>query len=70
MQSLCLPRDQKSAYILQVFLALTCRDKEDPCAEDDIMATAVELTGCHTEAPHEEQTHTHYGEDTGGPHGT
>lgn len=47
---------------------LTCGDKEDSCTEDDVVSAPVKLTGGHTEAPQEQQTHTHDGEDTGGTH--
>lgn len=46
----------------------TCRDKEDPCAEDDVVSTPVKLTSSHTESAQKQQTHTHDGEDAGGSH--
>lgn len=49
---------------------LTCRYEEDPCTQDDIVSAPVKLTGCHAEPPHEQQTHTHDGEDAGGTHST
>lgn len=49
---------------------LTCRHKEDPCAEDDVVAWLVELTGSYTQASHEEQDDAEDGEDAGGSHRT
>lgn len=48
---------------------LTCRDKKDARAEDDVVSAAVELAGCHAEPTEEEQRDAEDGEDTGGPHG-
>ena len=47
---------------------LTCRDKKDACAEDDVVSAAVKLAGCHAEPAEEEQRDTEDGEDAGGPH--
>lgn len=47
---------------------LTCRDKKDACAEDDVVPAAVELAGGHTEPAEEEQRDAEDGEDAGGPH--
>lgn len=47
---------------------LTCRDKKDARAEDDIVSAAVELAGCHAEPAEEEQSDTEDGEDAGGSH--
>lgn len=47
---------------------LTCRDKKDARAEDDIVSAAVELAGCHAEPAEEEQSDAEDGEDAGGSH--
>lgn len=44
---------------------LTCRHKKDPCAENNVVAWLVELTGSYTQASHEEQDDAENGEDTG-----
>lgn len=49
---------------------LTCRDKQDARAEDDVVAWLVELAGGDAQASHEEQDHAQDGEDTGGPYST
>lgn len=49
---------------------LTCGDKQDARAEDDVVAWLVELAGGDAQPSHEEQDHTQDGEDTGGPYGT
>lgn len=51
-------------------LLVTCRDEEDPGAEDDVVAGLVELAGSYTQASHEEQDHAEDGEDAGCSHGT
>lgn len=56
------------SYVVGV--RLTCRHKEDSCAEDDVVARLVELTGGYTQASHEEQDDTEDGEDAGGSHRT
>ena len=61
---------QTSVLRLVKVWALTWRDEEDACAEDDVMAAPVELTGGYTQAPHEQEAHTHDGEDTRGSDGT
>lgn len=49
---------------------LTCGNKENSSAEDDVVSTPVKLTGSYTQASQEQQAHAHDGEDTGGSHGT
>lgn len=49
---------------------LTCRDKQDARAEDDVVAWLVELAGGDAQPSHEEQDHAQDGEDTGGPYST
>lgn len=49
---------------------LTCGDKQDARAEDDVVAWLVELAGGDAQPSHEEQDHTQDGEDTGGPYST
>lgn len=49
---------------------ITCRDEEDPGAENDVVASLVELAGSYTQTPHEEKDHAEDGEDAGCPHGT
>lgn len=49
----------ESGELLNFTLCLiTCRDKEDPGAKDDVVAGLVELAGSYTQASHEEQDHT------------
>lgn len=49
---------------------LTCRDKQDARAENDVVAWLVELAGGDAQPSHEEQDHAQDGEDTGGPYST
>lgn len=49
---------------------LTCGNKENSSAEDDVVSTPVKLTGSYTQASQEQQAHAHDGEDTGGSHCT
>lgn len=48
----------------------TCRHEEDPGAEEDVVATPVELAGRDAQTPHEEEHHAEDGEDAGGSHRT
>lgn len=61
----------ESSELLDFALCLiTCRDEEDPGAEDDVVAGLVELAGSYTQASHEEQDHAEDGEDAGCSHST
>lgn len=51
-------------------IRLTCRHKENPCTEDDVVAWLVELTGSDAQASHEEQDDAEDGEYAGGSHRT
>lgn len=63
-------RCRKQSWRLVTVVGLTCRHEEDPCAEDDVVAWLVELTGSYTQASHEEQDDTEDGEDAGGSNRT
>lgn len=53
-----------------VKMELTCGNKKDACAQNDIEFALVKLTGRHAESPEEQETHTEEGEDAGGSYGT